>query len=238
MKWKWPLIFQTTSNPSSFKVFGFFNLTHIHLIQFHIHLLLSNANIVTELATWKIIIIIFTLVNIVENILIIDTYVLDTILMKEQSFTLDGSILGNGLQQPRRYIDHTTKFILMYWHVLQWRYFLLLTLYLKRGNWFSIIRFEVISSEPEPQIELDCRSRFRARVVTRDRLMFHEHDLVGGFLKPPPTKYFSFCYLFHQFVVIFKLSSITTCTSHNSPTSNQIQNYSMKLFRPCSKVGG
>lgn len=133
MKRMYTVTFQAIPNQSSFKLLDSFMTIHLHLLLFHDHLRLWNVKIVIELAMWKVSIMIFTLVRIVLNILIIQTEVPDKRLLQEQIFTLYGSLLGNCLQQPRRYFDHTSKFILKYWHILQWKYHHLLTLYLVGG---------------------------------------------------------------------------------------------------------
>jgi hypothetical protein len=69
MKRKLPFIFQIIPNQSSSKVLDSFKKVHIHLLQFKRRFL--NANIVIELATWRINVLIFILVSIVESIIIL-----------------------------------------------------------------------------------------------------------------------------------------------------------------------
>ena len=73
MKMKLPFIFQIIPNQSSSKVLDFFKKDHIHLLQFKSRFL--NANIVIKLATWRINVLIFILVSIVESIIILQIQV-------------------------------------------------------------------------------------------------------------------------------------------------------------------
>lgn len=85
--------FQTILNQSCFRVLGFFRTFHLHPL--HLHTRLWKSHVVIELAPGKISVLIFTLVSIVENIVIIQIGVPVTRLLQERIFTLDGLLLGN-----------------------------------------------------------------------------------------------------------------------------------------------
>ena len=133
-----PFIFHITQSPYSSIVLNFFMTIHIQLFQIlllHIRSQkLSNANIVIELAMWKIIVLIFTHASIVVSTIILQTYSSKTSLLQEYRFILDGMLPGNGLQRPRRYFSHMSELVLEYWIVLQLIFLQHLTLYLTGGN--------------------------------------------------------------------------------------------------------
>lgn len=142
-----PLIFQITQSPSGFRVLGFFMAAHLELFQ--ILLLFHNnnnrmlyVNIMTELAIWNIVVMIFIRAIIMVSILILHTNTSKTSLLQEQIFILDASLLGNGLQQPKRYFNHKTIFVLEYWKFLQLISLHLLTLYLTRGEMMVMHKFQ------------------------------------------------------------------------------------------------
>ena len=146
-------IFRTTPSPFNFKVSGFFMIAHLQLFQILLlfHNRLWNANTVTELAIWKIIVLIFTRASTVVNTLILHTDASETSLLQEQRFILDGSLFGNGHQQPRRCFSHMSKLVLEYWTILQLIFHHHLTLYMTGGKWWSSTSLKVTSSDTEPQ---------------------------------------------------------------------------------------
>ena len=98
-----PFIFQTIPSPFNFIVLDSFMTVHLHLFQilvlFHsCHNRLLNANIVTELAIWKIIVLIFIHVSTIIKPIMLQIDALKTNLLQEQRFILDGSLLSNGHQ--------------------------------------------------------------------------------------------------------------------------------------------
>ena len=143
-------------------------IVHLHLFQIlllHIHSqTLLNANIVTELAMLNITILIFIHVSTVIKLVILQTDASETNLVQEQRFILDGSLLGNGLQQPRRYFAHTKRFVLEYWKVFQLRSLHLLTLYLTGGEMIVIYKLQ---SHIKRAWATTCHTRFK--FVARDK---------------------------------------------------------------------
>ena len=167
-----PFIFQTTQSPSDFKVPDSCMTVHLQLFQilFHNNNRLRNANTVIELAIWKITVLIFIHASTVVDTLILQTDASDTSLLQEPRFILDGSLLGNGHQQPRRCLRHMLELVHEYWANLQLSFRHHLTLSLTGGKmvvmyklrwqikraWATISHsmFKVVansSSEPEPQ---------------------------------------------------------------------------------------
>lgn len=117
-----------------------------------------------ELAIWKTIVLIFIHVSTVIKPLILQIDASKTNRLQEERFTLDGSLLGNGLQQPRRYFAHTTGFFLEYWKILKLRSLLLFTLYLTGGKVMVIYKLQ---SHIKRAWATTCHTRFK--VVARDR---------------------------------------------------------------------
>jgi hypothetical protein len=72
-------------------------MVHIHLLQFKSRF--RNANIVNELATWKINVSILNLAIIVESTIILQTYVPNARNLQEKRTIMGGSLLGDGHQQ-------------------------------------------------------------------------------------------------------------------------------------------
>ena len=101
--WKWPITFQITQIQSSFKVLDLFIKFHLHLLKFKVW----NPSIVIDLTIWQINVLIFTVVRIVESIHILHTNISFWRSWQERRFTMVGSLLGYGLQQPRICISHT-----------------------------------------------------------------------------------------------------------------------------------
>ena len=80
------------------------------MLQFKFNFL--NANIIIELAIWRINVLMSIIVRIMEIIIILkidDSY---WRILQEWIFTISGLLLGSGLQQPRRYISHSKEFSL------------------------------------------------------------------------------------------------------------------------------
>ena len=136
----------------------------------HFHNRLRNANTVIELSIWNITVLIFIHASTVVGTLILHTDASDTSLLQEPRFILDGSLLGNGHQQPRRCLRHMLELVHAYWANLQLSFRHHLTLSLTGGKmvvmyklrrqikraWATISHsmFRVVasnSSEPEPQ---------------------------------------------------------------------------------------
>ena len=109
-------------------------------------------------------ILIFIHVSAVIKPLILHTDASKTSFLQEQRFILDGSLLGNGLQQPRRYLSHMSKLVLEYWTVLQLSFHHLLTLYLIRGGVMVIYKLQ-------SHIKQAWATTYhtRIRVVARDK---------------------------------------------------------------------
>ena len=93
---KWPFTFHNISNQSNSIVLDSFKKIHLHFLKFKFPFL--NSIIVIELITWRINVLVYILVIIVESIIILQkdaSYRRD---LQEWIFTMVGSILGNGHQ--------------------------------------------------------------------------------------------------------------------------------------------
>ena len=173
-----PFIFQTMPNPFSFRVLVSFMTVHLLLMTVQLQLFQTlllfhsnnnnnrswNANTMTELAIWKITVLIFIHVSTVIKPVILQTDASETNLLREQRFILDGSLLGNGHQQPRRYFKHMSELVPEYWTVLQLSFLHLLTLYLTGGEMMVIYKLQ---SHIKQAWATTCHTRFR--VVARDK---------------------------------------------------------------------
>ena len=81
MKRKSPFIFLIIPNQSSSKAMDYYKKVHIHLLQFKSKF--RYANIVSELATWKISALIFILASIVDNTITLHIGVLNARQLQE-----------------------------------------------------------------------------------------------------------------------------------------------------------
>ena len=175
-----PFIFQTMPSPFSFRVLDSFMTVHLLLmtVQLQLFQILPlfhsnnnnknnrswNANTVIELAIWKITVLIFIHLSTVIKLAILHTDASKTNVLQEQRFILDGSLLGNGHQQPRRYSKHMSELVPEYWTVLQLSFLHLLTLYLTGGEMMVIYKLQ---SHIKRAWATTCHTSFR--VVARDK---------------------------------------------------------------------
>ena len=175
-----PFIFQTMPSPFSFRVLDSFMTVHLLLmtVQLQLFQILPlfhsnnnnknnrswNANTVIELAIWKIIVLIFIHVSTVIKPAILHTDASEINILQEQRFILDGSLLGNGHQQPRRYSKHMSELVPEYWTILQLSFLHLLTLYLTGGEMMVIYKLQ---SHIKRAWATTCHTSFR--VVARDK---------------------------------------------------------------------
>ena len=108
-----PFIFRTTQSPSDFRVPDSCMTVHLQLFQilFHNNIILKNANTVIELAISKIIVLIFIHASTVVGTLMLQIDASKTSLLQEPRFILDGSLLGNGHQQPRRCLSRMSEHV-------------------------------------------------------------------------------------------------------------------------------
>jgi len=97
MKRKWPFIILIIPNRSSFRVLDYFKKVHIHLLQFKSRFI--NANIISELATWKIGVLIVILLSIVDNTIIIQTDVPNTRNLQEEVWKEDLLFIFHGWEE-------------------------------------------------------------------------------------------------------------------------------------------
>ena len=160
-----PFIFQTTQSPFSFKVLDSYMIVHLLLMTVHLQLFqilllfhrnnnnnkLWNANTVIELAIWRITILIFIHVSTVIKPVILRTDASETNVLQEQRFILDGSLLGNGHQQPRRYSNTCQNLFPNIEQSCSWVFSIFSPCIWQGGKWWSSTSFKATSSEPEPQ---------------------------------------------------------------------------------------